>query len=156
MRFVIALARRNVLEKTGGPFGAAVFEEETGCVVAVGVNRVVPSNQFAAHAEMLALMLAQDRLAAFRLDRIGNYSLATSAQPCSMCFGAIPWTGIRRLLVGARREDVEALSAFDEGPLPRNWKAVLEERGIEVVVDVCREEACSVFPLYEARSGEVY
>ena len=43
MPFVIELARRNVVEQTGGPFGAAIFESATGILVAPGVNRVVPT-----------------------------------------------------------------------------------------------------------------
>ncbi len=44
--------------------------------------------------------------------------LATSAQPCCQCYGATVWAGIDELLIGARAEDVEELTEFDEGPLP--------------------------------------
>jgi len=59
MRFVLALTERNIREETGGPFGAAVFERDSGKLVSVGVNVVVRQNCSAAHAEMMALMLAQ-------------------------------------------------------------------------------------------------
>ena len=59
MRFVLALTERNIREETGGPFGAAVFERDSGKLVSVGVNVVVWQNCAAAHAEMMALMLAQ-------------------------------------------------------------------------------------------------
>jgi len=57
MRFVLALTERNIREETGGPFGSAVFERDSGKLVSVGVNVVVRQNCSAAHAEMMALML---------------------------------------------------------------------------------------------------
>ena len=61
MKFAIELARQNVINGTGGPFGAAVFERSSGNLVAVGVNLVVQSNCSHAHAEMLALAIAEHR-----------------------------------------------------------------------------------------------
>ncbi|MBS0437971.1 MAG: nucleoside deaminase, partial [Proteobacteria bacterium] len=78
----IELARGNVENRGGGPFGAAVFTGE-GRLVSIGVNRVVPQNCSVAHAEMMAYMLAQQRLQRFRLNEDGSkFILATSAQPC--------------------------------------------------------------------------
>ncbi len=72
-----------------------------------------------------------------------------------MCLGATLWSGVRRLVWGASREDATRLS-FDEGPVfPESYK-YLEERGIEIVRDVCREEARAVLELYRSRSGEIY
>ena len=59
MELAIALARENGRRGSGGPFGAAVFERDTGRLVAVGVNVVVASGLSLAHAEMLALSFAQ-------------------------------------------------------------------------------------------------
>ncbi len=55
MRFVIELALTNVTARTGGPFGAAVFESQTGRLIAIGVNVVEPANCSLAHAEVVAL-----------------------------------------------------------------------------------------------------
>ena len=62
MRFAIALARENAERRTGGPFGAAVFDGR-GRLVAPGVNIVVTSNFSILHAEMVAISLAQKKLA---------------------------------------------------------------------------------------------
>lgn len=157
MALAIRLAARNVQEGTGGPFGAAIFEAESGFVVSVGVNRVVPLNNSTAHAEMMAFMLAQKRLQRFRLDATRHhFVLATSAQPCAMCYGACPWAGIDRLIIGARREDVESLTEFDEGPMPIEWIEGLNQRGISVTQDVLREAACAVFRTYQESRGESY
>lgn len=149
----IALSRRNIEHGPGGPFGAAVFNAD-GRVVSVGVNRVVPQTCSVAHAEMLAYMSAQQRLASFRLNASGGrYTLATSAQPCCQCFGATVWAGIDELLIGARAEDVEALTEFDEGPLPADWIGELEKRGIAVRRDILREDARAVLATYGARGA---
>jgi hypothetical protein len=58
VRLAIDLARRNVEQRTGGPFGAAVFERGSGRLVAAGVNQVETSNCALAHAEMIAIALA--------------------------------------------------------------------------------------------------
>ncbi len=152
----IALARRNVAEGTGGPFGAVVFDE-AGQVVAAGVNRVMPEHCSAAHAEMMAFMLAQQRLQRCRLNDHGShFVLATSAQPCCQCYGATIWAGIDELLIGARSEDVMELSEFDEGPLPADWIGELSRRGIAVRRDIRREEARQVFVRYRELGGAAY
>lgn len=152
----IELARQNVARSHGGPFGAAVFHQD-GRLVAVGVNRVLTQACSVAHAEMMAFMLAQQRLASFRLNAAGNgrYVLATSAQPCCQCYGATVWAGIDELLIGARAEDVEALTDFDEGPLPADWIGQLERRGIAVRCDILRDQARAVLADY-GRNGAHY
>ena len=152
----IELACRNVEHATGGPFGAAVFDG-TGTLVAVGVNRVEPLASSLAHAEIVALTLAQHRLRRARLDGDGgHYTLAASAQPCCQCYGAIVWAGIDELLIGARVEDTQALAGFDEGPLPSDWIGELERRGIRVQRDLRRARACAVLSDYRARGGTDY
>ena len=156
VRLAIRLARRNVEECTGGPFGAVVFDQ-AGRVIATGVNRVLPQHCSVAHAEILALAGAQARAGRARLNEDGGrYVLATSAQPCAMCYGASFWAGIDELLIGARAEDVMELSAFDEGPLPADWVGELERRGIAVRRDILRDEARAVFALYAQRGGPGY
>jgi len=151
----IQLSRRNVDHRSGGPFGAAVFSGE-GRLVGVGVNRVVPHNCSVAHAEVMALTTSQQRVQSFRLNQSGDrYTLATSAQPCSMCYGALIWAGIDQLLIAARAEDVQSLAGFDEGPLPADWKGELEKRGIEVRTDLMRDHARDVLRDY-GESGLVY
>ena len=150
----IELSRRNVEAGSGGPFGAAVFNAGDDRIVSVGVNRVLPQSCSVAHAETMAYMLAQQRLQRARLNRdldgnvVGRFVLATSAQPCCQCYGATVWAGIDRLLIGARSEDVMALTPFDEGPLPEDWVGELQRRGIEVVRDLQRDAACEVLRAY--------
>lgn len=163
MRVAIRFSRLNFENQTGGPFAAGIFEKSTGKVVLVGVNRVVPLNMSSAHAEIVAITLAQQKLKTFDLGGpdMPEYQLVVNGRPCAMCFGSIPWSGIRSVVVGASGDQIEKLTGFDEGPIHPNWKSELEQRGIEVIENVLAEEACEVFrdfgdsdqPVYNGRSG---
>jgi tRNA(Arg) A34 adenosine deaminase TadA len=156
MALALRLAARNVEAQTGGPFGAAVFRED-GRLIAVGVNRVLSQNCSVAHAEMMAFACAQARVRRHRLNEDGeSYILATSAQPCAMCYGATFWAGIDELLIGARAEDVTSLTEFDEGPLPADWIGELERRGISVKRDILRDAARNVLSMYSTQGGQRY
>lgn len=152
----IELARANVEHASGGPFGAAVFDD-SGALIAVGVNRVEPLRSSLAHAEILALAAAQRKLGRARLNGDGRqYTIAASAQPCCQCYGAAVWAGIDALLIGARSEDSESLAGFDEGPRPANWIGELERRGIRVLRDLHRDDARAVLEEYGSRGGARY
>lgn len=153
----IQLANQNVQHQSGGPFGAAVFDR-TGNLISVGVNRVEPENNSVAHAEILAIMSAQSVLSMYRLDLIPDlhYTLASSAQPCAMCFGALLWSGITRLLFGATHDDVISLTGFDEGPLPEAWIEECRNRNIRVQGGIHRDMARDCLKDYCANSGTIY
>ena len=157
MRLVVELSRLNVERGTGGPFGAAIFERETGRLLAPGVNLVVPASCSVAHAEMVAIMIAQQVVGDFDLGSEGKpaYELYASTEPCAMCLGATPWSGVRGLLCGARDEDARAVG-FDEGAKLPDWIAALEEIGISVKRDVLREDAARVLFDYADGGGEIY
>lgn len=157
MRFAVELSRLNVGYGTGGPFGAAIFERETGRLLAPGVNLVVGSGCSVFHAEMVAIMVAQKVVGTFDLgaDNLPPYELVATTEPCAMCLGATPWSGVRHLVCGARDEDARAVG-FDEGSKMSEWVGSLEERGITVKQDVLREEAAGVLREYAERGGEIY
>jgi len=156
MRFVIELSRENIERRTGGPFGAAVFEAASGRVVGAGVNLVETSNCSMAHAEMVAIATAQQAVGHYDLGGgTSVYELVTSAEPCAMCLGAIPWSGVRRVVCAARGEDACEIG-FDEGAKPADWVGELRKRGIEVLRDVLREEAQAVLRQYARTGGLIY
>lgn len=157
MRLVIGFSRMNIEHGTGGPFGAAVFDADRGTLIAAGVNRVLPLNSSSAHAEMLALACAQAKLGSFDLGAAGlpRCELVTSCEPCAMCFGAIPWSGVRRVVCGATSLDAQRIG-FDEGPRHPDWVAELEKRGIDVQCGVCCDAAAKVLADYQAGNGLIY
>ncbi len=164
MELAIDLSRKNIEHKTGGPFGAAVFSE-SGELISVGVNIVVPGNCSLAHAETMAIMLAQKNLETFDLASRGlkKMTLATSAQPCIQCFGSIWWSGISKLIYGANADEVIELTGFEEGPLPDQWQNKLANRHkdcglpeVEVVEHVMSKKACEVLAQYKNSGGQIY
>jgi len=157
MDFVIELSRNNIEYGTGGPFAAAVFDMDSGRVLAAGVNLVTTAGLSIAHAEMVALMQAQSILGNFDLGARGmpRCGLFSSTAPCAMCLGAVPWAGVRTLVCGARDEDARVVG-FDEGSKREDWVKELEVRGIEVVCDVCRDDAAAVLRDYVDGGGVVY
>jgi tRNA(Arg) A34 adenosine deaminase TadA len=154
--FAVDLARRNVQAGTGGPFGAAVFERDTGRMLAAGVNLVATARCSVLHAEMVALMTAQARLGQYDL-AAGPHALelVTSCEPCAMCYGAIPWSGVKRLICCARDEDARAVG-FDEGDKRDDWRACLERRGVAVLCDLHRDDAAQVLRDYQTGGGAIY
>ena len=135
----------------------AIFEKESWRLISPGVNVVVPQNNSAAHAEMVAIMVAQAGLGTFDLGGEGRpaYELVTSTEPCAMCFGAVPWSGVRTIVCGARDEDARGCG-FDEGAKISDWATELEERGISVERDVLREESAEVLREYANSGGVIY
>ncbi len=157
MRLAIELSRLNTERGTGGPFGAAIFESESGRLLAPGVNLVTTANLSTAHAEMVAIMVAQQAVGSFDLgeERLPAYELVAGTEPCAMCFGAMPWSGVRGLVCGGRDEDARSIG-FDEGPKMSDWPSALRERGISVERDVLREEAAAVLNGYAESGGAIY
>ena len=158
MADVVDLSRRNFVEGTGGPFAAAVFEEESGKLVAIGVNRVVPSHCSSAHAEIVALSLAQRTLGSFDLGGPGlpAHQLVVNWRPCAMCYGAVLWSGIRSLVIAGSGPELEELTGFDEGPVHPEWRGELERRDVEVIENILKEEACEVFKAFGESGSLVY
>ena len=157
MRVAIDVSRRNVETKTGGPFGAAIFERESGKLVAVGMNSVVRLHNCTLHGEMVAFMMAQQRVKSFTLAAPGmpEHDLFTSCEPCAMCLGAALWSGVKRIVMGAAREDATKLN-FEEGPVFAESYRYLEDRGITIVRHVLRDEARQVLEQYRAGGGKIY
>ncbi|MCW2549876.1 MAG: putative cytidine/deoxycytidylate deaminase [Mycobacterium sp.] len=153
MRLVHRLAERNHWEGSGGPFAALVVATETGEVISAGVNVVLSSGLSSAHAEVVALSLAQTRLGRWDLGAAGTAALelVVNWRPCVMCYGAAMWSGITRLVVAGHGPALEELTGFDEGPMRGDWLEQFNQRGIDVVTDVLRDEALEVFRGYGSR-----
>lgn len=151
IRLAIALSRENVL-RGHSPFGAVVTAG--GHLVAAGVNCVLTTGLSIAHAEIVAIMRAQQALQC-GVQPAGPLTLYTSTEPCCQCFGAVFWSGVTRLVCAARTADAEAIG-FHEGPKPAHWPGELESRGISVSLTQEREAAREVLLEYQRRGGPIY
>lgn len=157
VRFVIEASLKNINEGTGGPFAAAVFERDSGKLVALGVNLVTSQGLSLLHAEMVAFALAQKKLGHYDLGsaELPAHELVCSTEPCAMCFGAIFWSGVRRVVCAAQDADARRVG-FDEGPKLPDWQQALISRGIEVVTGLEKERAAAALNQYAARGGCIY
>ncbi|MCB9858144.1 MAG: nucleoside deaminase [Phycisphaerales bacterium] len=157
MEVALRAASENIRHETGGPFGAAIFNKQDGSLVSVGVNLVTSSGLSMTHAEVVAIAMAQAELKTFDLGKgeLAHLQLATSAEPCSMCIGAIHWSGLKSIIASARDEDVRAIG-FDEGHKPADWIAHFASHGIEFTPDVLRQRGIEVLQMYARRGGHIY
>lgn len=103
----VQLARDNVAQG-GGPFGALIVRQ--GLVIATGVNRVTANLDPTAHAEVMAIRQACERLQDFQL---ADAILYTSCEPCPMCLGAIYWSRLQAVYFACNRFDAAA-AGFDD------------------------------------------
>lgn len=153
MRLAIRAAERSI-DDGGGPFGAVVLDGQRR-ILAIGANRVIPAHASFLHAEMLALLRAQQALGTHDLGRDGALTLFSSCAPCAMCLGALPFAGVAGVVCGARAEDAEA-AGFNEGAKPADWVGALQQRGISVTTDFLREEAVAPLLRYRRQGRPVY
>src|ERR1700730_322604 len=95
MARAIQLSIENVRSGQGGPFGAVIVKDLS--IMAEGVNQVTLKNDPTAHAEVVAIRQACQKLGLFELK---GCELYTSCEPCPMCLGAIYWTRRSRVYYG--------------------------------------------------------
>jgi tRNA(Arg) A34 adenosine deaminase TadA len=146
MARAIQLAVDNVRSGRGGPFGCVVVKD--GKVVSEGVNRVTATNDPTAHAEMLAIRGACQKLLCFELK---GCELYTSCEPCPMCLSAIYWARIDKIYYGGLAEDA-AKAGFDDSAIYAEIRQPLAQRKIPMV-QTMREEALAAFRAWEDSPG---
>ena len=158
MAAVIHFSKQNIEHDTGGPFAAGVFESISGRLVTIGVNRVVHHNCSSAHAEVMALSLAQQTLGTFDLgaSKMPEHQLVVNWRPCAMCYGALVWSGVRSLVIAGSGPELEDITGFDEGPIHPDWRRQLEQRGIQVTDNVMTDAALDVFKQFRDSGALVY
>jgi tRNA(adenine34) deaminase len=95
MELALAEARR-AAERSEVPVGAVIVRG--GEVVAAAGNRTLELRDPTAHAEMLAIREAANRVGS---ERLSECDLYVTLEPCTMCAAAISFARIRRLYYGA-------------------------------------------------------
>jgi guanine deaminase len=148
MARAIQLAVENVRSGRGGPFGCVVVKD--GKVVAEGANLVTATNDPTAHAEMLAIRGACQKLRRFELK---GCELYTSCEPCPMCLSAIYWARIDKVYFGGLAEDA-AKAGFDDSAIYAEICQPLAQRKIPMV-QTMREEALAAFRAWEENPGKI-
>ena len=93
MELAVERARQTMNSGVGGPFGAAIVDEE-GNVIAINSNRVLADHDPTAHAEITAIREACKKLGTHDLSGCTMYA---TGYPCPMCLGAMIWANIKKL-----------------------------------------------------------
>ena len=143
MQMAIDLSEYNVKQGQGGPFGAVIVKD--GMVLARSANKVVPTNDATAHAEISAIRLACQELGTFSLEGCEIY---TSCEPCPMCLGAIYWARIDKIYYANTKADAAAIG-FDDHFIYDELEQPMEKRKLPFV-QLMRDEALQVFKQWEA------
>lgn len=147
MELAIQLSEENI-NRGGGPFGAVIVRD--GELLATGVNSVVPNSDPTAHAEVMAIRSACQRLGTFELDGCTIYS---SCEPCPMCLSAIYWAGVQRLCYGNTKLDAKEINfddsfIYDELDLDYNQRSIRCEHFM-------RDKAINAFHMWSQKGDKV-
>ena len=96
----MALAEaENALEKDEVPIGCIIVSNDR--IIAKAHNLTETLNDVTAHAEMQAITSAANYLGGKYLQ---NCTLYVTLEPCVMCCGALNWSQISKVVIGARDE----------------------------------------------------
>jgi len=147
MRRAISLAQAGIDANAGGPFGAIVVKN--GEIVGEGCNQVTSTNDPTAHAEVVAIRNACQKLGSFQLD---DCLLYTSCEPCPMCLGAIYWARPKQVFFACTREDAAKIG-FDDQFIYEEIERPIEERHIKSI-NFLRGEGLTVFDNWENKADK--
>jgi guanine deaminase len=141
MRIALDQARRGTA-KGQSPFGACIVLN--GSVVACAHNTVFDTCDATAHAEINAIRHACQSM---RTVDLRDCTIYSTTEPCPMCFSAIHWARIRRIVFGAGIEDARR-AGFSE--LPISNKAMQEQSGshVQIVGGVLYKECAELLAGY--------
>ena len=148
MREAIRLSMENVQSGNGGPFGTVIVKNEK--IIATGVNEVTKSNDPTAHAEMIAIRNACEKLNSFQLDGCDIYC---SCEPCPMCLGAIYWARPKSIYFANSKKDAAEIN-FDDNFIYQEIKLPIHERKL-TITQLLRDEAQSVFLQWQESENKI-
>jgi guanine deaminase len=148
MARAIRLSLENVRSGRGGPFGAVVVKD--GSILAEGVNQVTAISDPTAHAEVMAIRQACQKLGHFELT---DCELYTSCEPCPMCLAAAYWARISRVYFAGLAEDA-AKFGFSDAAIYGEIARPHAQREIPMV-QMMREEALAAFRAWEENPNKI-
>jgi len=117
------------------PVGALVVDD-SGTIIGVGANLREQDNDPTAHAEIVAIRNAANKIDSYRLD---DLTMVVTLEPCAMCAGAIMQSRIKKLVFGCY--------SLKYGAVGSHWDILRDGRGtfeVEVVSGVMIEACCDL------------
>jgi tRNA(adenine34) deaminase len=134
MQAALSLAKV-AADKGDVPVGAIVVNE-AGEILGTGQNLREQSNDPTAHAEVIAIRQAAEKIGSWRLD---DLTIVVTLEPCAMCAGAIAQSRIKRLVFGAWDEKAGAVGSVMD--VIRDPRALTK---VEVVSGIMEKECSQV------------
>jgi len=144
----IRLSEEKMMAGHGGPFGAVIVQD--GKIIAQGYNQVTSTNDPTAHAEIVAIRQACEKLQNFRLD---NCKIYASCEPCPMCLAAIYWAGIKTVYYAATREDAARIG-FADDHIYQEFAKPMEERQM-TMIPLNRQQALPVMATWQQMEEKI-
>jgi len=131
-----ALSLAKVAANKGDVPVGAIVVNEAGEILGTGQNLREQSNDPTAHAEIIAIRQAAEKIGSWRLD---DLTLVVTLEPCAMCAGAILQSRIKRLVFGAWDEKAGAVGSVLD--VIRDPRAVTK---VEVISGIMEKECSEV------------
>ena len=135
-------------EDTGGPFGCVIVKDDK--IIAEGLNKVTFSNDPTAHAEIVAIREACNKLNTFNLSGCDLYA---SCEPCPMCLSAIYWSHVDNIFYANTREDAKKIN-FDDSLIYSEISKKNEDRKIPIK-QILRDEALKAFEIWDKKTDKI-
>lgn len=142
-------ADNGIIRKEGGPFGA-VITDKNGNIISNGNNKVLKNNDPTAHAEIVAIRNACEKLNTYDLSGCILYA---SCEPCPMCLSAIIWANIKDVYYGCTREDARKIG-FRDDAIYDYLKG--DNKDIIHLTHLDRDECIKTFEKYKKENGTIY
>ena len=149
MLISIEEARKTMNENKGGPFGAVITDME-GNIISIASNLVLESHDPTAHAEVMAIRRASEKLGTHDLSGCILYA---TGYPCPMCLSAIIWANIKKVYYGTNLKEAEKIGFRDDfiyEYLKGNNKNLLD------IDELCHDECKELFNEYKDKNKEIY
>lgn len=149
MKLGIDEARKTMNEDKGGPFGAVIVDKD-GNTLSVASNLVLERHDPTAHAEIMAIRIASNKLGSHDLS---GCTLYATGYPCPMCLSAIIWANISKVYYGTTLNEAKEIGFRDDfiyDYLKGNNTEILQ------LNQICNEEAKLLFDEYKEKNKEIY
>ena len=135
------------LKEDGGPFGCVIVKNNE--IISEGFNEVTNKNDPTAHAEIVAIRNACNKLNTFNLK---GTQMFTSCEPCPMCLSAIYWSHIDKIYYGNNRKDAAKIG-FDDSYIYDELSIDLNKRKIPLE-QINEKEAIKAFEEWEVKTDK--
>lgn len=117
-------------EKGDNPFGSILVDDK-GNILMEDENTQVTENDITGHPE---LKIAKRAAAKYDKEFLRKCTMYNSAEPCTMCTGAIYWSGIGRIVFGISKKRLNELNKDNIGSINYSIHELLENSGQDITV----------------------